>query len=166
MEEEWNFIIPNDSERKRYLGLDFMIEDGDENKNATEPVNIAKEDNSRKYIFDQGQFEKLCSNSSKETMETFQILDNYVMSLDGNIKKITTTVYLAYALNNNFIELFFQNDTLKFILKNGEYNDSKNKVYKLNDSYNWTNTNAMTVNNDDDLDYIKDILKQCYDKVK
>lgn len=166
MEEEWNFIIPNDSERKRYLGLDFMIEDGDENKNATEPVNIAKEDNSRKYIFDQGQFEKLCSNSSKETMETFQILDNYVMSLDGNIKKITTTVYLAYALNNNFIELFFQNDTLKFILKNGEYNDSKNKVYKLNDSYNWPNTNAMTVNNDDDLDYIKDILKQCYDKAK
>ena len=99
-------------------------------------------------------------------METFQILDNYVMSLDGNIKKITTTVYLAYALNNNFIELFFQNDTLKFILKNGEYNDSKNKVYKLNDSYNWPNTNAMTVNNDDDLDYIKDILKQCYDKAK
>ena len=166
MEQEWNFIIPNDAERKRYLGLDFMIEDCDENKNVTEPINVTKEDNSRKYIFDQGQFEKLCNNSSEETIETFNILDNYIMSLGDDIKKVTTSIYLAYSTENNFIEMYFQTNTLKFIIKNGEYNDPQNKVFKLNDSYNWANTNAMIVNNDDNLDYIKDILKQCYDKSK
>ena len=30
MEKEWDFIIPNLAERKRFLGLDFMIEEDDE----------------------------------------------------------------------------------------------------------------------------------------
>ena len=39
MEKEWDFIIPNLAERKRFLGLDFMIEEDDEWIDSTEPVN-------------------------------------------------------------------------------------------------------------------------------
>lgn len=50
MEQEWNFIIPNLAERKRFLGLDFMIEEDDEWIDFADSINevVTKE---KEYTF-------------------------------------------------------------------------------------------------------------------
>ena len=48
MEKEWNFVFPNNAERKKFLWLDFMIKDWDENKNRTDPESSPKNRSSAK----------------------------------------------------------------------------------------------------------------------
>ena len=96
-------------------------------------------------------------------MSIFNELDNYIMSLNNNINKNTTSVYLAYTTTENFIELWFQANSLKFVIMTGEYDDPRGEVKKLADSYNWKNMRSIVVNNESDMEYVKDILKQCYE---
>ena len=78
------------------------------------------------------------------------------------VNKNTTSVYLAYRTTENFIELWFQANSLKFFMMSGHYDDSRGLVSKLNDSYNWKNNRYIVVNKDSDLEYLKNILKQSY----
>lgn len=36
----------------------------------------------------------------------------------------------------------------------------------MNDSYNWTNNNFIFIENKEELEYAKDIIKQSYEKTK
>lgn len=51
------------------------------------------------------------------------------------VNKNTTSVYLAYRITENFIEIWFQANSLKFFMMSGHYDDSRGLVTKLNDSY-------------------------------
>ena len=106
MEKQYDFIIPNKAERIKMLGLDFMIKENDEETDVTDPINKVVENNSlREVIYDENQFKKISKNSSAELMNIYNELDNYIMSLNSDIKKNTTSVYLSYYYGKNFIEL-------------------------------------------------------------
>ncbi len=47
IEERWEFKFANNSDRKKFLGLDFMIKKDDKNKNVTEVIN---RENNNNYI--------------------------------------------------------------------------------------------------------------------
>ena len=97
MEKQYDFIIPNKAERIKMLGLDFMIKENDEETDVTDPINKVVENNSlREVIYDENQFKKISKNSSAELMNIYNELDNYIMSLNSDIKKNTTSVYLSY----------------------------------------------------------------------
>lgn len=165
MEEEWDFIIPNKADRLRFLGLDFMIQPDDENTDVTIPIKEEIQTKKNKEVeFSEEQYEKLISNSSPEILKVHEELDNYIMSLDSTIKRGTTSVYLSYTTTKNFIEEWFQSNSLKYIIMTGEYNDPEHRVVKLAESYKWTNDNSLIVNVDDDLEYVKNILRQSYEK--
>lgn len=167
MEKEWNFIIPNKADRIKFLGLDFMIQPGDENIDATIPIKEEEQAKIKEVVFDENVFNKLISGSSSEIMNVFYKLDNYVMSLDEEIMKGTTTVYYTYATSvKHFIDIWFQSNSLKYILMHGEYDDPKGMVKQLADSYNWTNDMYMIVTPDCDIEYVENILKQSYEKLK
>lgn len=162
IEKEWIIKFPNLEYKKKMLGLDFMIDVDDVNTDVNIPVNSEEDKPIRESRFSEEQFNKLIGNTKPEVLEIFNDLDNFIVGLDANIKRNTTSVYLAYTTTENFIELWFQANSLKFIIMTGEYNDPKSLVTKLNDSYNWKNMRCIVANTESDLDYIKDILKQSY----
>ena len=165
MEKQYDFIIPNKAERIKMLGLDFMIKENDEETDVTDPINKVVENNSlREVIYDENQFKKISKNSSAELMNIYNELDNYIMSLNSDIKKNTTSVYLSYYYGKNFIELWFQKNSLKYVLMTGDYNDPNEMVGELAESYQWTHDRYIIVNQDSDIEYVKNILKQSYEK--
>lgn len=165
MQDEFQFVFENRAEKMKFLGLDFMIKDEDYKLEITAPV-IKDEPTKkeRKIVFDENQFQKLIKVSNAETIELYNELDKFVMSLGAGVQKATTTVYLPYANGKNFVEIYFQKNTLKVFLMPGEYNDSQHKVKKINDSYNWINNKFIFVGNKEELEYAKEIIKQSYEK--
>ena len=165
MEKRYDFIIPNKAERIKMLGLDFMIKDDDNGIDVTIPENKEVENSSlREVIYDENQFNKISKNTNDEIMNIYNELDNYVMSLNSDIKKNTTSVYLSYYYGKNFIELWFQKNSLKYVLMTGDYNDPNEMVGELAESYQWTHDRYIIVNQDSDIEYVKNILKQSYEK--
>ena len=165
MEKRYDFIIPNKAERIKMLGLDFMIKDEDNGIDVTIPENKEVENSSlREVIYDENQFNKISKNTNDEIMNIYNELDNYVMSLNSGIKKNTTSVYLSYYYGKNFIELWFQKNSLKYVLMTGDYNDPNEMVGELAESYQWTHDRYIIVNQDSDIEYVKNILKQSYEK--
>ena len=166
MEKRYDFIIPNKAERIKMLGLDFMIKDGDNEIDVTIPENKEVENSSlREVIYDENQFNKISKNTNDEIMNIYNELDNYIMSLNSDIKKNTTSVYLSYYYGKNFIELWFQKNSLKYVLMTGDYNDPNEMVGELAESYQWTHDRYIIVNQDSDIEYVKNILKQSYEKI-
>ena len=164
MEKEWDFIIPNLAERKRFLGLDFMIEEDDEWIDSTEVINYQEEPKVKEISFDENQLNKLMTNTRPELIKVYEELNEYVLSLNENIKRGTSTVYLSYNYGKNFIELWFQINSLKYVIMTGDYDDPKGLVVELAESYKWTNDRCIFVNLDSDIEYIKNILKQSFEK--
>lgn len=164
MEKEWDFIIPNLAERKRFLGLDFMIEEDDEWIDLTEVINYQEEPKVKEITFDENQLNKLMTNTRPELIKVYEELNEYILSLNENIKRGTSTVYLSYNYGKNFIELWFQVNSLKYVIITGDYDDPKGLVVELAESYKWTNDRCIFVNLDSDIEYIKNILKQSFEK--
>lgn len=164
IEKEWEFKFPNLADKKKILGLDFMIKDEDSETEVYIPEYKEEEKQTKEIIYDEQQFKKLTGNTNEQIISIFNELDSYVLSLNENIKKGTTSVYLSYSLGKNFIELWFQVNSLKYIIMTGDYNDPKGLVTELAETYKWTNDRAISVNSESDLEYIKDILKQSYEK--
>ena len=163
VENEWNIKFPNLEDKKRILGLDFMIKENDINTDVNTPFYNEQIKEVRESKYDDDQFQKLISNTKPELIDIYKVLDEYVMSLNPSIRKNTTSVYLAYTTTENFIELWFQTNSLKFVIMTGEYDDPNGEVSKLADSYNWKNMRCIVANVDSDLDYVKNILKQSYE---
>ena len=165
VETEWEFKFPNLAEKKKVLGLDFLIEDIDNDTDVNVPKYNDEEKSTKEIIYDEEQFKKLSSNTNPRLIDMFNELDSYIVSLNPDIKKGTTSVYLSYNYGKNFIELWFQANSLKYIIMTGDYDDPENKVVELAESYKWTNDRCLLVNEDSDIEYVKSILKQSYEKV-
>lgn len=164
IEKEWKFYFPNLAEKKKVLGLDFMIDDDDYNIDVHIPEYIEEEKYEKELTYNEEQFKKLSNNTNEDLIKIYNELDEYITSLDKEIKKNTTSVYLSYYYGKNFIELWFQANSLKYVIMSGEYNDPEGLVFKLADSYRWTNNRCLLVYNNSDINYIKSILKQSFEK--
>lgn len=165
MEEEWEFIIPNKADRIRFLGLDFMINEEDKYIDVTESIVKIENNNKDKEIsYSEEDYIRLSLKTTEELKAIYKELDLYLLSLSSDINKNSTRNYISYTNGKNFVELRFYTNSLNLIIMSGKYDDPLNKVEMLAESYNWSNMNKMNVYEDDDLEYIKDILKQSYEK--
>ena len=164
IENEWEFKFPNLAEKKKVLGLEFMINDNDSETDVYIPEYKDEDKPQREVIYDEEQFKKLSSNTNEQLLNIFYELDNYILSLNENIKKNTTSVYLSYSYGKNFIEIWFQVNSLKYVIMTGDYDDPRGLVNELAESYKWTNDRCVFVNLDSDIEYIKYLLKQSFEK--
>lgn len=164
IENEWEFKFPNLAEKKKVLGLEFMINDNDSETEVYIPEYKDEDKPQREVIYDEEQLKKLSSSTNEQLLNIFYELDNYILSLNEDIKKNTTSVYLSYSYGKNFIELWFQVNSLKYVIMTGDYDDPRGLVNELAESYKWTNDRCIFVNLDSDIEYIKNILKQSFEK--
>ena len=164
IETEWDFKFPNLAEKKKLLGLEFMINENDYQTDLYIPEYKEDDKPQREIIYDEEQFKKLSSITDDNLMNIFYELDNYILSLNENIKKNTTTVYLGYSYETNFISLWFQKNRLKYVIMTGGYDDPNGLVIELSESYQWSNDRCIMVDSNSDIEYIKSILKQSFEK--
>lgn len=167
MQKEFEFSFPNRAEKKKFLGLDFMITEEDYNTDVIIPeINEENIKKDREIVFNEEQFSNLIANSNKEVIDFYYELDSFIMQLGNNIKKATTSIYVPYTNGKNFVEIYFHKNRLKLVLMHGDYDDPLNKVEKLSDSYNWTNDSFLYIDKKEDLEYAKNIIKQSYEKTR
>ena len=95
IENEWEFKFPNLAEKKKVLGLEFMINDNDSETEVYIPEYKDEDKLQREVIYDEEQFKKLSSSTNEQLLNIFYELDNYILSLNEDIKKNTTSVYLS-----------------------------------------------------------------------
>ena len=155
MAERYNFKFANENDRDRMLFLsDIKI---DENK----VVEIPEEEN--KDILE--EVSELSKNSDNNVIELFKELHKYILELNNSISYSITKNYISYSLGKCFAEIHFKTNFIKMFIMAGDYNDPENKVERLGENYNWTNNNRLDVHSFEEMDYIKNIIKQSFDKI-
>lgn len=165
MEKQYDFIVPNRAERIKMLGLDFMIEEDDKNIDVTDPIyKEVASTSQRKITYSDEDFQRLSSKTNPVLITIYKELDNYLLSLSEDIQKNSTKHYVGYTNGKSFVEFHFWTSTLFLTIMTGEYNDPKHIVEKIDDSYKWSNMNKIYIRENDDVEYIKGILKQSYEK--
>ncbi len=154
MAERYNFKFANENDKARMLFLsDIKI---DENK----VVKIPEEDN--KNVLE--EVSELSKNSDNNVMEIFKELHKYILKLNNSINYSITKNYISYSLGKCFAEIHFKTNFIKIFIMAGDYYDPENKVEKLGENYNWRNNNKLDVYSFEEMDYIKNIIKQSFDK--
>lgn len=165
MEEKYNFIVPNKADRIKMLGLDFMIDENDENIDVTVPENQEVISSIlRKVSYSEDDYKRLTAGKNQKLLKIYDELDQYLLSLGNDIQKNSTKHYIGYTNGKSFVEFHFWSNSLFLTIMSGEYDDPNNKVVKLDDNYKWSNMNRLDIYENDDIEYIKNILKQSYEK--
>ena len=165
MEEKYNFIIPNKAERIKMLGLDFMIDENDNNVDVTVPENKETSSSSlRKVSYSENDFQRLTEGKNQKLLNIYDELDKYLLSLGNDVQKNSTKHYIGYTNGKSFVEFHFLSNSLFLTIMSGEYDDPNNKIVKLADNYKWVNMNRLDIYENDDIEYIKYLLKQSYEK--
>ncbi len=165
MEAKYDFIIPNKADRIKMLGLDFMIDENDEKTDVTAPENQEVVSTTLKKVsYSEEDYKRLTEGKKTKLLEIYDELDKYLLSLGNDIQKNSTKHYIGYTNGKSFVEFHFWSNSLFLTIMSGEYDDPENKVVKLDDNYKWSNMNRLDIYENDDVEYIKNILKQSYEK--
>ena len=166
MEEKYDFIVPSKADRIKMLGLDFMIEEDDQNKDVTVPYFEEKKTSSYQKEFNQEMFNELASRSNdSRVLDIYNEIDNFINKLDNNVDRNTTKNYVSFSNGKVFVEFHFMSTYAKLYIMPGDYNDQLNKIVRLN-NYNWVNNNKLEIYPGDNMEYVLDIIRQSYEKTK
>ena len=128
-------------------------------------IEIKLEENktAKKGIYD---YSTLSRVSKDEVKRMYEELDQRILEIDPNIEKIFNKHYVAYRLEQNFIELHFHVDWLTlYMFPNANYDDPLNKMDFIKDR-TWTLTGRLYVKPEDDLNYILDLINKSYEYIK
>lgn len=109
--------------------------------------------------------ESLLSTASPKIEELFQELRQKILILDESIIEKVTQGYVAYRMTKNFAEVSIGKNQIKIHMRPINYDDPKGIVEKIPDGYNWTLDKRIYLKNDDELDYVMEILEQSFKDV-
>lgn len=123
-----------------------------------------KENNaSKKGVYD---IETLSRVSKAKIKSYYEELDKMILSLDENIEKAITKHYVAYRYKQNFLELHLHADWLTlYMFPNVKYEDPENRVEYL-EKRTWVLTARVFVKENDDINYIFNLIKASYEVMK
>ena len=109
--------------------------------------------------------EKLMSKCSEATKELFRELQTRIFTLDSNIEEKATTLYVAYRLTKNFVEVHFNKNEMKIYLRSVDYNDPNNMIEIIPEGYNWTLNRRIYLRSSAELDYVTGLIMHSYNDV-
>lgn len=106
--------------------------------------------------------ESLLAKSTDLTKSMFYDLRERILELDGNVTEKATSLYIAYRLTKNFIELHPLKNSLKLFLRHVDYDDPEGRVEDVSEKYQWTLDRRLYLNDPEELDYVLSIIEQSY----
>ncbi|NLJ14214.1 MAG: DUF91 domain-containing protein [Ignavibacteria bacterium] len=78
------------------------------------------------------------TKATPQIQKIFKELRSRIMQIDEDIIEKVTSIYIAYRLSKNFVEIHIGKNQIKLYLRPVEYVDSLKKVEKIPASYNWS----------------------------
>jgi predicted transport protein len=109
--------------------------------------------------------ESHASYATEVTRQLFFDLHDRIKAIDENITERPTSEYIAYRLTKVFAEVHIQKKKIQIYLRPREYEDPKNMVSKISESYGWVLDRRMYLSSTDDLDYAMTLIEQSYQDV-
>ena len=88
-----------------------------------------------------------------------------VFNIDENIKEKSTSIYIAYRVAKNFLEVHIRKDNLVLFMRPIQYDDPKGMVKKIPDGYNWTMDRRVYLKSVEDIEYVLGLIEQSYKDV-
>jgi predicted transport protein len=95
----------------------------------------------------------------------FFVLQGRIFELDEKVQERITTVYIGYRMSNAFAEIHIQKNNIVVYIRPVEYNDPKGKVTKVPDNYRWKLNMRVYLDDENDIDYIMNLIEQSYKDV-
>ncbi|WP_346936744.1 DUF5655 domain-containing protein [Clostridium sp.] len=119
-----------------------------------------------KVITEEMHFE----NGSQETVELYNKLKEFILSLNTNMTIKCTRGYIGFRLNNkNIVDILIQKRAIKIWLntKVGTLDDSRNITRDVSNIGHWGNGDyEIQISNDEDIEYIFSLIRHLYKKRK
>lgn len=109
--------------------------------------------------------ENLLRKASINTSELFKEIRSRIIEMDENITEKATTMYVGYRVVKTFAEVHIGKNQLKMFLRPIQYNDPKNLIEKIPDSYQWTLDRRVYIKTIDEIDYVFSLIEQSYQDV-
>lgn len=110
--------------------------------------------------------EEHLKNTTEELAEIYDSLKEYILSMDSNVRIRPTKAYIGFTLNNkNIIDIYPMKSKIKiwFNCKWGSLDDSKAITRNVSNIGHWGNGDyEITLNNDENIEYIFSLMKEVY----
>ena len=110
--------------------------------------------------------ENFLNNTSEELRDIYNIIKEYILTLDSNITIKCTGGYISYRLNNkNIIDIYPMKKQIKiwFNCKWGSIKDYKNLTRNVSNIGHWGNGDyEISLTNSEEIEYLFDLIKQVY----
>jgi predicted transport protein len=97
--------------------------------------------------------------------ELFLKLKSKIFELDENIQQKTTSAYIGYRVSKTFAEVHIQKSRILIYLRPLDYYDPEGKVSKVPDTHNWVLNRRVYIDNEDNIDYVINLIEQSYKDV-
>jgi len=107
----------------------------------------------------------LLSKATPSIKGMYAELRSRIFEIDENISEKVTNHYVAYRVTKNFAEIHLGKNQIKIFLRPIDYKDSRGKVDRIPEGYNWTLNRRIYLKSKDDLDYVFSIIEQSYKDV-
>jgi predicted transport protein len=159
-------VVPLRIELYRYINYEndiFLLEALNvvENKPVKEVVSTPTEVSAP----GENTVESLLQSIPNNMVNLFQEMRQRIFALDDSIVEKPTRYYVAYRVTKNFAEVIFAKNHIKIHMRPVEYDDPRNMVDKIPDSYNWALNRRVYLKKEDDLDYVMSLIEQAYKDV-
>jgi predicted transport protein len=105
------------------------------------------------------------SKASQVIVEVFHELRERIMALDDAVIEKPTKIYIAYRLANNFAEIMIGKEQIKIHLKPLDYQDPKEMIERIPESYKWSLSRRVYLRSIEDLEYVVGLIQQSYQDV-
>lgn len=89
-----------------------------------------------------------------------------VKAIDPAIQENCWTYGVAYRCNKNFVELYFRVERLEVCLRPRRYVDPDRLLGSVPESYGWPLNRRFMLENEGQLDYLMDLVRQSYEDVR
>ncbi len=109
--------------------------------------------------------ENLLQKASNNTSELFKEIRSRIFEMDENITEKATTMYVGYRVVKTFAEVHIGKNHIKMFLRPIQYNDPRNLIEKIPDSYQWTLDRRVYIKTNDEIDYVFNLIEQSYQDV-
>lgn len=116
-----------------------------------------------KYVRREYDFEYHVAKGNDDVQSLIKELHEKILSISDQIEVRYPGLYIAYRTTKNFAEVHVLKNKITIYVLKTDYNDPKNKLEKVPESYQWTVDQKMDIINREDLEYAYSILIKSYE---
>jgi predicted transport protein len=111
------------------------------------------------------ELETFLNGKQSNLKDIFLIIRDRIFEMDDTINEKINNKYVGFRVSKMFAEVHIQKSKVLLYLRPIVYDDPKEKLYKVPDSYNWVLDRRVYIDNESDIDYVMGLVEQSYKDV-